>query len=128
MKSSYNSIKWIVLLLPVFLVLSCDRSFKDEVIGTTPPALQVNVKSSAGAGIAGATVKVYTSEADWNAETAPVLEKQTPADGRLVLSKDELKTPGFFYLIGTKDALKTKLKTKYLLLTDGVTYQDLLLQ
>jgi hypothetical protein len=54
-------------------------------------------------------------------EAAPVATKQTNAEGRVVFTMEELKDPGFVYLVTSSGALKVKSKTKFILLNDGTT-------
>ena len=119
----------IVCLCAFSLALtSCERELESEIVSTTPPALQVNVKDAANQPFAGATVQLYADETAWTNEATPMLSKQTAADGSIVFTRQELGNPGFFYLIATDGTLKVKQKTPYLLLTDGKTYFNVVLK
>jgi hypothetical protein len=123
-RSIYSSI----FLVMILSFTSCERELETDIISVTPPSLEVVVRDQANAGIANADVMLYTDEGAWNAEGAPVLTKQTNGEGRVEFSKDELKDPGFFYLIATDGVLKAKAKTKYMLLTDGKTLFEVILK
>ena len=118
----------IVLFFAVTALTSCERDYEANIISTTPPSLQVTVKDAAGNNISNTPVQLFNDEAGWTAESAPVLERQTDAQGHVVFTKEELKTPGYFYLIASSGAMKAKIKTKYLLLTDGQTNIDLVVK
>ncbi|MFT3748562.1 MAG: hypothetical protein QM768_09610 [Agriterribacter sp.] len=118
--------------LSLFLLISisstsCERELVADIVSTTSPSLQVTVKNTTAQPVGNASVQLYNDEADWNAETGAVATKQTDATGKVVFEKSELQDPGFFYLIATQGAGKVKLKTKYLLLTDGKTFVDMTL-
>ena len=111
-------------LLLIFILLvfaSCNRDFETDIINEVPPALEVVVTDHLSSRLAGATVSLYNTEEAWNTEAAPVVSRQTDASGIVVFTRDELKQPGFFYLITSDGTKKLKLKTKYILLSDGVT-------
>jgi hypothetical protein len=123
-RSIYSSIIIVVALA----LSSCERELEADIVSVTPPSLEVVVRNDANAGIANADVMLYTDEAEWNAEGAPLLTKQTNGEGRVMFTQEELKEPGFFYLIATNGALKAKAKTKYILLTDGKTIFEVILK
>lgn len=118
MKRSYFAI---LVLLITGLLVSCKREIHADIISTTAPALQVNVKNAAGTAFQGATVNLYADEATWTAEGTPAATGQTDASGSVVFTQAQLKTPGNFYIMATQGSLKAKAKTPYLLLTDGKT-------
>ncbi len=112
----------LILLCPAGMFTACERDITAEIVSTTAPALQVNVKDASGAPYQGASVKLYDDEAAWNAESEPLKSGQTTADGSVLFSNETLKSPGFYYVIATQGSLKAKAKTPYLLLNDGKTY------
>lgn len=116
------------MLFLLSLLISCERDFESNVINTTTPSLEVVVKNAANTALPNATVKLYNNDSAWNAEGTAVLTKQTNAEGRAPFTQEELKEPGFFYIIATSGTLKVKVKTKYLLLTDGKTLVNLVLK
>lgn len=125
MKRSFFAI--LILLITGFLT-SCKREIHTDIISTTAPALQVNVKNAAGTAFQGVTVNLYTDEATWTAEGTPAAKGQTDANGSVVFTQAQLKTPGNFYIIATQGSLKAKAKTPYLLLNDGKTNFNLSLK
>ena len=118
----------LALFFAVTALTSCERDYEASIISTTPASLQVTVKDAAGNILSNAPVQLFTDEAGWTTESTPVLERQTDAQGHVVFTKEELKTPGYFYLIASSGTLKAKSKTKYILLTDGQTNIDLVLK
>jgi hypothetical protein len=120
----FNSFN-ILAILFLFLSVSCKRELVAKIVSTTAPALQVTVKNATAQIITGAYVQLYNTESDWNAETGALLSKQTNSDGQVVFAKEELKDPGYFYLIASDGTTKVKTKTPYLLLTDGKTMLDM---
>lgn len=127
MKRIYFFRTTFLLLFFGILTLSCDRSYINPILSSTDPGLQVNVKSTAGTAVSGALVKVYTTMDARDAEGAPKAEKASSGEGAAVFTATELGTPGIYYLLVVKDAQKIKAQTKFLLLTDGVTHQDVLM-
>lgn len=117
----FNKILVSAVAMTALVMSSCSRELDAEIKSATPPSLQVVVKDAAGAALANTTVQVYADEATWNEEGIPMLTRQTDASGVTVVSKEELKEPGIFYLIARKDGLTAKAKTPYLLLNDGKT-------
>lgn len=118
----------LMILFTAGIMTSCERNIESEIVSTTPPALQVNVKNSTGSAYQGVVVKLYADEATWNTEGTPVATGQTSADGSFVYTKEVLKNPGYFYLIATDGSLKVKAKTPYLILNDGKTYFNISLK
>ena len=116
-----SAYKYILAVILFFTITSCNRDYETDIINEVPPGLEVVVSNNLSTRVAGATVSLYNSEEAWNNESAPVLTKQTDASGVAVFTRDELKEPGFFYLITTDGTKKLKLKTKYILLSDGIT-------
>lgn len=116
-----------LFLLITATLTSCERDLVADIVNATPPALQVTVINATAQPVNNASVQLYSDEAAWNTETGAVATKQTAADGKVVFEKQELQDPGFFYLIATDGAGKAKLKTKYLLLTDGKTFVEMIL-
>ena len=109
------------LLIYATAMISCERDFDSDILTRTPPALEIVVRDASNVLVQNADVKLYKDESAWNTETAPVATKQTNAEGRVVFTMEELKDPGFAYLITSSGALKVKSKTKYILLNDGTT-------
>jgi hypothetical protein len=83
--------------------------------------LEIVVRNASNVPLSDAEVKLYKDESAWNTEAAPVVTKQSNAEGRVTFTMEELKDPGFAYLITSSGALKVKSKTKYILLNDGIT-------
>lgn len=113
-------------LLPLMLIfatgmISCERDFESDILTRTPPGLEIVVRNASNVPVSDAEVKLYKEETAWNTEAAPVATKQTNAEGRVTFTMEELKDPGFAYLITSSGALKVKNKTKYILLNDGIT-------
>lgn len=127
MKLLYKLLIVCLCSVSLFLV-SCDRELEADVVSKTPPALKVMVKDAAAQPFANATVQLYADEAAWTSEGAAVTTRQTGADGSVLFSQEELRNPGFFYLITTSGSLKVKSKTPYLILNDGVTYFNVVLK
>lgn len=117
---------WIAMFS--ILLVSCERELETDIVSTTPPALLVNVKDEANVAVAGAEVKLYNEEEAWNAEGAPVDTRETDASGRVEFPKEVLQNPGVFYLVTSKDALKVKSKTPFLILNDGKTHFNVTLK
>lgn len=110
------------------LLVSCERELETDIISTTPPALLVIVKDEANVAVAGAQVKLYNEEAAWDAEGSPVDTRETDASGKVEFPKEVLQNPGVFYLVTSKDALKVKSKTPFLILNDGKTHFNVTLK
>ena len=115
-----KNLKYLLFLL-LFVATSCERDFDSDILTRTPPGLEIVVRNASNVLVQNADVKLYKDESAWNTETAPVATKQTNAEGRVVFTMEELKDPGFAYLITSSGALKVKSKTKYILLNDGTT-------
>ena len=115
-----KNLKYLLFLL-LFVATSCERDFDSDILTRTPPGLEIVVRNASNVLVQNADVKLYKEESAWNTETAPVATKQTNAEGRVVFTMEELKDPGFAYLITSSGALKVKSKTKYILLNDGTT-------
>ena len=120
-----------ILLLSTFIVLlvSCERDMKFDTISETEPTLTVIVESTTVNGtditynkIAGAEVRLYNNQADFNANAAPFRTKVTGADGKAVFSAEELVAKGVFYVRAVSGAMTGINTTPYLLLTDGDTF------
>lgn len=125
MKRSFFAL---LLLLMTGVFTSCEREIHADIISSTAPALQVNVKNAAGTAFQGVAVNLYTDEATWTSEGTPAATGQTDASGSFVFTQAQLKSPGNFYIIATQGGLKAKAKTPYLLLNDGKTYFNLSLK
>lgn len=109
-----------ILLLATGLI-SCERDFESDILTRTPAGLEIVVRNANNVQVQDAAVKLYKDESAWNTEAAPVATKQTNAEGRVVFTMEELKDPGFVWLITSSGPLKVKSKTKFILLNDGVT-------
>jgi hypothetical protein len=116
-----------ICALSCFFV-SCKREIDPTIVSTTPPALQVVVKDASNNAVGGASVKLYADETAWNNEAAALSTKQTAADGTILFTKEELKSPGIFYVIVASGGLKAKARSPYLILNDGKTYLNVVLK
>ncbi len=108
----------------MLLILSqtaCNRDYEADIMGTTPPAIEVVVKNAAGQPLQNTTVKLYKTEAAWNAETGEIASVTTNGQGTVVFTEQQLIEPGFYFLLATDGTKKAKVKTKYFLRTDGRT-------
>lgn len=119
-----------ILIFAAFVLLfaSCDRDMDFDIISVTDPTLTVIAETKTVNGTAttytkvnGATVKIYNTEADFNANGTPLVTKTTSADGKAVFTKTELVAKGTFYVHVTSGNLTGSGTTPYLLLNDGET-------
>lgn len=116
-----------VFLLLLFTQVGCNRDFEADIINSTPPSLEVIVKNAAGQLLANTTVKLFNTEASWNAETGEIASANTSAQGIVLFTEQQMPEPGFYFILATDGTKKVKLKTKYLLRTDGKTRVNLVL-
>ncbi len=118
-----KNLKYFLPLVLLFAtgMMSCERDFESDILTHTPPGLEIVVRNANNVPVPDAEVKLYKDESAWNTEAAPVATKQTNAEGRVIFTMEELKDPGFVYVITSSGALKVKSKTKYILLNDGIT-------
>ena len=114
-------------MLFLFTQVACNRDYEADLMSTTPPSLEVVVKSATAQPVANSTVKLFNTEASWNAETGEIASKQTNGQGSVIFSENEMAQPGFYFILATDGTKKTKVKTKYLLRTDGKTRINLVL-
>jgi hypothetical protein len=109
------------LMLLVLSQTACNRDYEADVMGATPPAIEVVVKSATGQPLANTTVKLFNTEASWNAETGEIANVKTNGQGTVLFTEQQLTEPGFYFLLATDGTKKAKVKTKYFLRTDGKT-------
>lgn len=119
-----KKISYIFLLL-TFALFSCERTFENEIVSTTPPELHVITENPDGDPIEGANVILYASEEDYNAESNALVTKTTNAEGKAIFTESELAEPGVYYVRATSGGQNnsgSETATPYLLLNDGHTY------
>jgi hypothetical protein len=96
-------------------------------MNTTPPGLEVVVKSATGQPLASTSVKLFNTETSWNAETGEIASMSTNGQGSAMFTAEQMTEPAFYFIMATNGAKKAKVKTKYFLRTDGVTRVNVVL-
>ncbi len=116
---------YIPILLFVFALFSCDRTFDTDIESKTPPELHVIVQDVDETPLEGADVSIYNDEEDYTDESNELSTKTTNDEGKVIFTKDDLEEPGIFYVRATYETLDnsgSNIETPYLLLNDGHTY------
>ncbi|MGD8748880.1 MAG: hypothetical protein PVI44_10460 [Balneolaceae bacterium] len=108
--------------------IGCDRSFQKDIISTASPELDVFVRDSNRVAVEGAEVLIYRTEEDFNNQTDPIMNGNTDDNGKVTANEEVLQDPGNFYIRASKGGKEGSGKTPYILLTDGVTYFDVIIQ
>lgn len=134
--ANYSRMKQILLIaLFACFSVSCDRDLEFDVTSVTTPSLTVVAETRTGSGttttytkINGAAIKLYNTQADFNANAAPFKLKTTGADGKAPFTKEDLVQKGVFYVRATSGTLAGTGTTPYVLLNDGETVLHIVLQ
>ncbi|MDR6240289.1 hypothetical protein [Aureibacter tunicatorum] len=118
--------KKILFILPaIMLLISCNRDFENEIKSSTKPELHIIVNDASQAAVSGAQVSVFTSEEEWEGKINPLYSGETNEEGKVILTTDQLKEPGKFYIYAQRDNRNNAegdYETESILLNDGHTY------
>lgn len=123
-----------LLAFASLLFCSCDRSGRFEFIDNEIPwnfCVAVVSDANMTQPVEGATVKIYKTESDRDADKNVFLTKVSDVKGEALFTFDEFNKDGkgaealkgWYYLTVTKGSLSAKAVTYYLLMNSGTTYQ-----
>ena len=116
------------LFIAALSFTACDREIEQEIIDITPPELHVFIEDGSGSAVANATVNIYNTEENLNNSTDPVITKNADDEGKVIATGDELGGPGVFYLRAESGSQSGTGATPYLLLNDGHTRFEIIVQ
>jgi hypothetical protein len=109
----------------IFITVSCDRVFENEVETTTPPELHVIVEDANDEKVSGATIELFGNQEDFDNKSSVIATKTTDMEGKAIFTESELDEPGIYYVHAEKDGATnaaSSTSTPYLLLNDGHTF------
>ena len=116
------------MLTVALSLLACDREIEQDILSVNPPELHVYVEDEGGSSVANATVSIYDTKEDLNNGTNPMITKTADGEGRMIATGEELGDPGIYYLRAESGPLSGTGATPYLLLNDGHTRFELVIQ
>lgn len=104
------------------LLSSCERDMVNEIISVTLPELHVIVHQGTDKAkrVAGASVRLYATDADRTANTNSISTAVTNDKGEAIFAEKDFKKGELFIRV-SKDAVTVNAKTPYLLQNDGKT-------
>ncbi|MBN1986303.1 MAG: hypothetical protein JW761_08365 [Prolixibacteraceae bacterium] len=120
--------KLIVFVALILFFASCERDLVFDTISVTPPELHVLVSDPDGNKLSGATVTIYKSADNATNNTDAIATVSTDTDGKAVFTEEELKEPGIFFVKAETNDISVIKETPYMLLNDGHTYVNIILQ
>ena len=121
--------KYIYVIAAIVIVFqACEREIEYDIISITPPELHVFVENVNGERVANASVSIYDSEEDMVADTGAIVTKTTDQNGLAITTGEELGQTGIFYVSAQGGALAGSGATPFLLLNDGQTRFDVVIE
>lgn len=112
------------LCLIIISITACERQYLNDITSETLPELHVIVKDTNNLKVSNATVRLFTSETDFNDNSGHIADSQTNFEGVAIFTKSQLRDPGIFYIYVSKDNrnnINSNTVTPYILLNDGHT-------
>ena len=86
------------ILVPIAFLISTFGCTKEDILEIdVAPQLELTVLDSSGNNVVGASVSIYSSEANWESRSNPIQENTTDASGK-VLFKELNQIRYFFYV------------------------------
>ena len=133
-----KTIKILSLIISLIFVMSCDRSgIFEEFQNSTPWEFHVQVFSDDNMTqpVTDVLINIYKTSQDRDNNTNIFLTRNTNAEGKAIFTLkdfepglDAEKSKGIYYLRAEKDGVVKNETSRYLLMNDGQTHHNIVLE